>query len=114
MIPWSAYQTQLIRGLVRAIMARRKAPTAVPTAYYEAVTPTYKPKDKRLNVKRCRELVESSSQLSDEQVSAMRDQMYAFASLLFAEDVKERKNEYSTLAGTGIQSSDVVFSPIEL
>ncbi len=92
-------------------MARRKAPATVPVVAEAPNSPSFRPEDRRLNLKKCRGLVGSSCQLSDEQLKAVRDQMYALADLLIAGYVKGKNSDNSTAAELGNQLTDVVSIP---
>jgi hypothetical protein len=60
----------------------------VPVVAEAAISPSFHPKDRRLSLQKFRGLVGSSCQLSDEQLKAVRDQMYALADLLITGYVK--------------------------
>jgi hypothetical protein len=69
-------------------MSGRKAPATVPVVAEAPISPSFHPKDRRLSLQKFRGLVGSSCQLSDEQLKAVRDQMYALADLLITGYVK--------------------------
>jgi hypothetical protein len=73
----------------------------VPVLAEAPISPSFHPKDRRLSVKKVRELVGSSCQLSDEQLKAMRDQIYALAELLISGYVKVKNRDYNTAAELG-------------
>jgi hypothetical protein len=88
-------------------MARRKAPTTVPIVADAPKNPSFCLEDRRLSLKKCRGLVGSSCQLSDEQLKEARDLMYALADLLIGEYVKGKSSDYRTAPGLGNQQADV-------
>jgi hypothetical protein len=83
----------------------------VPVVAEASISPSFHPEDRRLSLKKCRGHVGSSCQLSDEQLRALRDQMYALADLMVREYVKGKSNDYNTAAEWGNQFADVVSIP---
>lgn len=89
-------------------MGRRTAPTTVPVVAQAPKIPSFHPEDRRLSLRKCRGLVGSSCQLTDEQLKALRDRFYVMADTLTAEYLrgqhsKGQYSEYDTAASLGRQ-----------